>query len=455
MGLSIIFTGCQTPEPGPTPTPTRTPIIPTATPTVPATPTPTLTPTLTPTPTPTLPPNLVLPPIPQSPSGWPPIPVDLFYLRNGRLNIWLAEGSHSEIPLLSQDNTSAVHSYHISTDGRFVAYVTSSGKLYILDRATWEHTYIPTSGYLVSQDTTAFTLSDDGNLIIYLAWGTQPSTASSPKSSLPSGTLLSIDTRHPKKMQNVLGFCQGVGDKPCVTFTLSPDEQRLAYVDGHGVWLGALDGEKARVITPHVGNITYSKLSWSPDSRWLLIHDNANNIAVYDTSRPELSPVPVQICKGVCDIRVSWAAYTLWFIIDEIHQSCLSEVNPENVRDGQLDIVNTICQVDGWDLQPVALQAFPDNRVFFLNRGCTRPCEGPAPGLYLRHLDNGITPITLLDDIDGTTVWAVDGSAFLFTSKNVTIRRIGVLNSPAYWDVTSQLQGSYAFQWGEPTVTNP
>ncbi|MFN2285190.1 MAG: hypothetical protein ACK2UQ_12270, partial [Anaerolineae bacterium] len=93
LGIIAALSACEMPgTPMPTPTPTRTPILPTATPTLTPTPTPTATPTVTPTPTPTLPPGLLLPVQAVEPQGWPALPTELYFLRGGRIWVWLAEG---------------------------------------------------------------------------------------------------------------------------------------------------------------------------------------------------------------------------------------------------------------------------------------------------------------------------------------------------------------------------
>lgn len=447
----LLIAGCETPQPIPVATPTRTPVIPTPTPTLTPTMTPTSTPTRTPTPTPTLPPNLVLPPSPEKASDWLSLPADLYFVRNGHINIWLAEGTHIEIPLLAEDSNESVHSYRVTPDGRFIAYITTSGKLYRLDRATWEHTFLPTSGYLIEQNETYFMLTVDGNHIYYIAWGTQPSTASSPQSATPSGTILSINAQQPRALQKVIGYCQGVGDTPCLDFALSPDERQIAFLDGHGSWLTNIESANPRFLAPYGDDVVVTDLSWSPNGRWLLLSGDTSQAFLFDTTIVEPIPQTVQLCDKPCEIEQSWAANTLWFIIKEAAQACLVEVNPDTIVNDQSDIMSRICQMDGWGLQPTELHALQDNRILFLHRGCESPCEGPAAGLYIRNEDNTIYPVALTKDVDGTTYWTSDGSAFLYAGTTDLTRRIGLLQESTYWDVTTILRDSTGFVWGEPS----
>jgi hypothetical protein len=444
--------GCQTPEIIPTPTPTRTPVIPTLTPTLTPTITPSPTPTQTPTSTPTLPANLVLPPGAQPITDWLPLPADLYFLHNGRINIWLAEGMHLEIPLLSEDNSASVHSYRVAQDGRYIAYITTTGKLYKLDRATFEHTFIPTSGYLIEANTAQFEMTDDGKFIYYVAWGTQPSTISSPRSPSPSGTILGVNTQQPQNLQTVIGFCQGIGDVPCIVLTLSPTEDRIGYIDGQGIWLATTETQSTHLLTPHSGTAIYTHLTWSPDGRWLLINSDNHEFLLFDTQRGDSLAYPLILCEIPCDVSWSWASNNLWFIIKDASQACLVEVSPEKILNNQTEFENRICQLDTWELLPSTIQAFRDNRVAFLNQGCEKPCVGVTSGLYVRNEDNTLIPIALSDQVDGTVTWNSDGSAFLFVSSKDAVRQIGLLNSQSFWDVTGILRDGSAFQWGESLI---
>ena len=450
----LLVTGCETPLPIPEATATRTPVVPTPTPTLTPTMTPTPTPTHTPTPTPTLPPGLILQPIPDVVSAWLPLPSNLFFLRNGRINIWLAEGAHIEVPLLAEDNLEAVYSFEVTPDGRFIAYMTTSGKLYRLDRATWEHTLLPTSGYLIEQNASSYVMTDDGNSIYYIAWGTQPSTASSPKSDTTSGTILRMNAQQPRMLQKVVGYCEGIGDIPCVGFILSPDERQIAYLDGHGGWLAPIDGSAPLFLTPH-GETLLTDMLWSPDGRWLLLSGDSVQSVLVDTSSSEVLIQAIQLCDMPCSItEKSWSGNNLWLIVKD-GQSCLIEVDVATIANNQPALLNQICQMDGWDLDPIALDTLLDNQIFFKQNGCGAQCAGPSAGLYRINQDNTITPVALTDTGDSKTYWTTDGSAFLYTSQTNPTRTVGLTDPPAYWDVTSLLSDSASFVWGELGITNP
>ncbi|TFG73462.1 MAG: hypothetical protein E4H27_00730 [Anaerolineales bacterium] len=449
----LLVTGCGTPLPIPAATATRTPVVPTPTPTLTPTMTPTSTPTRTPTPTPTLPLNLVLQPVPEAVSTWFPLPADLFFLHNGRINIWLAEGAHIEVPLLAEDNKESVHSYVVTPDGRFITYITTSGKLYRLDRATWEHTLLPTSGYLVKQNAPYFMMTDDGNHIYYTAWGTQPSTASSPQSSAASGTILGINALQPRALQNVIGYGEGIGDIPCLDFKLSPDERHIAYLDGHGGWLSTIDGNAPLFLAPH-GDTLLTDILWSNDGRGLLLSGDTAQALWIDISANEPLTQVIQLCNMPCVITEKrWSANNLWLIVTDA-QSCLVEVDVETIANNQPDLLNRICQMDGWDLKPTSLYTLLDNRIIFMHGGCGAQCAGPTAGLYMFNQDKTIYPLALTEAGDSTTYWTPDGSTFLNVSRTNPTRTVGLLNTPAYWDVTVLLRDSTSFVWGQPSLPN-
>jgi hypothetical protein len=458
LGLCILLiSACQTPTVAPTSTPTRTAIIPTATPTPVPSSTPTLTPTSTPTPTPTLPPNLVLQPTAQPLWDWIELPANLFYLRDGRINVWMVEGTHVEIPLLSEDNAADVIRYRITPDGRYIAYVTSTGKLYRLDRATWEHTFMPTSGHLIERGTAFFEITRNGEEIIYLAWGTQPSSASTPLSTEASGTILAIDALQPHSKQQIIGFCQGSNDIPCQEFSLSPDENTVAYIDSLGGWLVPRNGEKPLLVAPHTVEDNYVDMSWSPDSRWLLLRRDDQQVTLLDTKDTAFTPVTIALCRNPCELAFSWTTDTLWYTNQQKTPACLSEINPgalfADQTNGQLNVTQVICQMDSGELRPYAPYALTNNKVYFLQRGCEEPCAGPSPGLYVRNSDNTIFPVALGMNADGIIKWTNEGSAFLFASSSSETRYLGLLNIPGYWDVTSLLQQTHSFEWDEVAIS--
>lgn len=453
--LCLLFcAGCMTPEVVPTPTPTRTPVVPTATPTLTPTPTPTLTPTPIPSPTPTVPPDLVLPATPQTVTAWAPLPSDLYFIRNGRINIWQTEGAHVEIPLLTEDQQTSIHSFQVTKDGRTIAYLTSTGKLYKLDRATWEHTFLPTSGYLLEVDNALYEMTGDGNQLYYIAWGTQPSTASSPPLFSASGTVLGLNLQNPNALQNVVGFCRGTEMVPCKSLALSPDESRLAYIDSQGVWLKVIDQGEAQLIVPQTPDIPFTALAWSPNARWLVVQTGSPEIVLLDTLNTNVQPQFVRLCDFDCQTETSWAADSLWFIIREAAQACLVEVNPATAADNQVEIVNRVCQYQNWSLVPTMLQAFPDRSISFLQQGCSGTCDGPVTALYRLDSSLAMHPVAMGLDADGTVTWNEDSSAFLYSSHEGGTRYIGILNPPNYWNVTSLLSHGTHFQWGATASMN-
>ncbi|MDF1515037.1 MAG: hypothetical protein P1S60_14595, partial [Anaerolineae bacterium] len=419
-----------------------------------APPTPTPLPTNTPTPTPTLPPDLVLPASPQLLGSFAPLVADLYYIRHGRLNIWLAEGSHSEIPLLAEDNFAEVHSYRITGDGRYAVYVTTTGQLYALDRATWEQTFIPTSGYLIHNHTAHFEINRDGSHIIYIAWGVQPSSASAPQNNANSGTILAIDTHTPHQTQTVIGYCQGNSDIPCSGFRISPDETRLAYSDSLGVWMVPIHGGEAQRIAAHPGSDPYTELLWSGNGNWLLLRNQSLEIYLYENVEADPASTVFNLCVQPCSIESQWAAEKLWFIINYGEQGCLQFVDPNQALEGQVGVTQPICEVNGFPLQPSGLSHISNQQISILNQGCDGECNGLYSGVYTHREDFSLYPIAL-GISKGSVIWTGDGAVFLLIDKVGAAKAVGWISGNSYWDVSTLLKDGHAFQWGQPLGLAP
>lgn len=457
---------CQPSYANATPTPTRTPILPTATPTHTPPPTETPTPTPTLTPSPTLPPGLILPPTPIKPEDWPALPADLYFLRKGRLWVWLAEGGKVEsIPIVEDAPDTAVLDYRITSDKRYVAYVTTAGRLYLFDQAAWQHTYIPTAGHLLSGNGLYFDITSDQRYLIYAAWDVQPTTgaedkqdgvAAPPRQDTNStlATILALDLTDIRRQQINLGVCKGMGHRPCRGFMLSPDGSQIVYVDWQGIWRVPLAAPTPELLIEHEGEGLWIPTTLSEDNQWLLMTAGealSNTFSLLNTSTREVFTPVNTTCPPYCHIQANLNRYTTWITTDSMEEGCLWRAEMGT----SVDIAYQICQLDGWPLHPQSPYTLPDGWIAFVHRGCGSDCPGPAPGIYFVGPDNLSRAVALFDASEGSTLWAADGAAFLYLDEAQTARYIGLTDGSGFWDVQECLEDAHAFRWNEFIVPVP
>ncbi len=507
LSLIWIISGCQMGTPEPTPTPTRTPILPTATPTLTPTPTPTATPTPTPEPTPTLPPGLILPPEPSAPQTdeWPALPADLYFLREGQLWQWLAEGGVAEAIPPSTDTLTdtasltettetegtssnpTVVAYALTADGRYLVYATASGEAHLVDRAQWESIPLPTSGRLVKDATAAPTrvvITPDGRWMIYLAWDVRPQASQGleQEAKHPFGTVLALDLQRPEALQHILGLCESDAQQPCGDLRLSPQGTHVAFSDHHGVWIGELTQGEATNETPPArlampaAALGDEALRWklgdfSPDQAWLSLEIHSpttQTLALLpiaellanppdqdddDNKDDEGGSVPYllsELTVGAEErLSADWGAQAMWAAVDTPEIGCLYQIWPDAATAAAI-VSEGICHASGWPLHPDAPQALPDGGVAFLHHGCGAECPGPAAGLYFLGPEAQFRPIALLndDDLSGAIRWTDDGSAFVIQDANDVPTHIGVTSNGRFWDVAARLEGATSLRWG-------
>ena len=466
LGTIAALSACEIPgTPTPTPTPTRTPILPTATPTLTPTPTPTATPTVTPTPTPTLPPGLLLPVQAVEPQGWPALPTELYFLRGGRIWVWLAEGGALDaIPIAAEEEAvaddGAILAYRVTPDKRFIVYITDAGKLYVFDRALREHTYVPTAGRLIEEladsPGIAFEITPDGHYLIYVAWGVQPTLPDTPGTATaypPYGTILALDLTDVRQPERELGFCNSTTVAKCTGLTLAPDGSQLVYEDSSGVWLTPLEVPEPRLVLPREEDPGWHFTAWAPNSRWLILKAQSEQgaaLALFNIATEQLIPIDIS-CPQDCHITLSWGEQSIWVSTDSPEQGCLYEIQPAS-DESTLEITYGKCLIDSWALHPTSPLALPDGWVAFVHRGCGVNCDGPAPGLYFLGPEESTRPIALLDDAEGSALWTADASAFLYFDPENRPYRLGVTGSMGFWDVSRALEGAHTFHWGEITM---
>ena len=454
------LSACEMPgAPTPTPTPTRTPILPTSTPTPTVTPTPTATPTITPTPTPTLPPGLILPAQAAEPQDWPPLPAELYFLREGRIHVWLAEGSALDVIPAADESDSAndvaVLAYRVTADQRFIVYGTDAGELYLFDRASREHKFIPTSGRLIEALAEPpgmdFDVTADGRYLVYIAWGVQSTLPGAPDAvaaEFPYGTILALDLTDMRQPQRELGFCNSSADVKCAGLALAPDGSHVIYEDGAGLWLSALDAPEPRLALPYTNGANWRFAKWATNSRWLILEAQPRlgpAFALFNIAAAQLLPVDLP-CTGDCRIELSWGEQSIWVSTDTPEYGCLYEIQPV-IGEPVLAIIQEKSLIGPWALHPTSPQALPDGWVAFAHRGCGTDCQGSAPGLYLLGADEATQPIALLDEAEGAALWTTDASAFLYFDPQGVPTRLGVTKTAQFWDVRRILDGAHAFHW--------
>ena len=459
------LSACEMPgTPAPTPTPTRTPILPTATPTPTPTMTPTPTPTITPTPTPTLPPGLLLPVQAVEPQDWPSLPAELYFLREGRIRVWLAEGGALDTIPVAEESDSVL-AYRVTPDKRSVLYVTDAGKLYVFDRASQEHAYIPTAGRLIEPlagpPDVDFDVTADGQYLVYIAWGVQSTLPGSPESvtaEFPYGTLLAIDLTDVRQAQRELGFCNSTTTAQCAGLALAPDGSHVVFEDSAGLWLTAFDAPEPHLVLPYTGNSGWRFSAWAPNSRWLILEAQPGQeaaLALFNVAAEQLMPIDVS-CPGDCRIELSWGEQSIWMSAEAQGLGCLYEVQPVTGA-ATLEIAYEKCLIGPWALHPTSPRALPDGWVAFVHRGCGTDCHGPAPGLYFLGPDEETRPIALLESAEGSALWTADASAFLYFDPDGIPTHMGVtgsaMSASGFWDVRRTLEGAQTIRWG--TLAEP
>ncbi|MGC9394875.1 MAG: TolB family protein [Anaerolineae bacterium] len=468
LSVIVALSACEMPgTPTPTPTPTRTPILPTATPTLTPTPTPTATPTVTPTPTPTLPPGLLLPVQAVEPQGWPALPTELYFLREGHIWAWLAEGGALDvIPAAAEGNgveDAAVLAYRVTPDKRFIVYVTDAGKLYLFDRALREHTYVPTAGRLIEEligsPGIAFEVTPDGQSLVYIAWGVQPTLPDTPGTATaypPYGTILALDLTDVRQPQRELGFCNSTTTAKCTDLALAPDGSQLVYEDSTGLWLTPLDVPEARLILSRTEDPSWRFSAWAPNSRWLILETQSEQVAalaLFNIATEQRIPIDVS-CPQDCHLALSWGEQSIWVSTDSPEHGCLYEIQPV-IGEPTLEITYGKCLIDSYVLHPTSPLALPDGWVAFVHHGCGEDCPGPGPGLYFLGPEESTRPIALLGTAEGSALWTADASAFLYLDPEGSPTHLGVTNTSEFWDVRRVLDGAHSFHWGEIALPQP
>ncbi len=380
----------------------------------------------------------------------------MYFLREGRIYVWLAEGGTLDaIPMVDDADTVLV--YRVTADKRFIVYGTAAGELYLFDRASREHKFIPTAGRLIEPLAEPpgmdFDVTADGRYLVYIAWGVQstlPGTPGAVAVEFPYGTILAINLTDVRQPQRKLGFCNSTADAKCAGLALAPDGSYVVYEDGAGLWLTTLDTPDPRLVLPFTNDASWRFSKWAPNSRWLILESlsaQGTALALFNIATEQLLPVDVS-CTENCRLELSWGEQSIWVSADTPEYGCLYEIQPV-IGEPLLAITQEKCLIGPWALHPTSPQALPDGWVAFVHRGCGTDCQGPAPGLYFLRPDEVTQPIALLSEAEGSALWTADASAFLYFDPQGTPTHLGVADSAGFWDVRRPLDGAHTFLWSD------
>ncbi len=441
--LLILFgslAGCQFDAPSPTPTPTRTPRLPTLSPTSWPTPTPTSLPTATPTTQPTVTPTpvleLQLPPEAIVPQGYPPLPADLYFRRDGRLWRWPAAGGALEPLTLASD--APVQEYDLTLDGQSLAYRTDAGQLYFLELSSagavpynlspeemekvWIFRLSPDGRYVAYQTHSRkiclldqviqarhcfaaeagwqFQFTSDGRYLVYLALGVYQETGGRPPGLAAGqrkppaggkidGTFFAIDVQSLDQPMP-LGICGAPEVNACNGFALSPDGSQVAYADHRGIWRSSIPAGEPQLWFPNEGERgpVIRNLAWSPDGRSLLVergHYEGSDLAILDVGTNQMWELPDTFCYVGCRSEHHWTAQGLWVAMsgeyarNQVYVARMSE-------SGELQISYWLLPTETPQVCPEMLHLLPDGRLAFVHQACITmdswEKEGLPPGIF-------------------------------------------------------------------------
>ncbi len=497
--LSLLsLSACTGPS---SPSPVAAPSAPATTPTRTRQPTITRLPTLTPMPThpPTVTPigptpYPAFPPEAQAPADWPPLPADLYFLRDGRLWRWAAAGGPPEEMAGSAEEP--VVDYRIATEGRTAAYLTGTGSLYVLDLPTGEHWLIPTADRLIttydeygsflgatewsySSGQEQFDLTIDGRYLVYMGWYLSESTSPTPTDGPPDscatgtsyGTIFAIDLENPEE-QSVLGYCRARSLKyschSCTGFRLAPDGEQIVFSDGQGIWVSRLPEGGPRLVWEHENiqdpdaQCGFSEaVDWSADSHWLVAYVNCwggelRITTLLDTVTGQIMELPGTPRFMDGGILVSYYYPEPWSgsITEEGYRFRYLYKAEVTAADGlslTIPVSRTIPGLTG----PIAPHLLPDNRVAAAYQGCPDG-SSPGPGVLALEEDGSFTLVAPLPALPccfssqgacrSSLFWAPNGAAFLYL-VDFKPAVMGLTDGSALWDVRELLAGASQFRW--------
>lgn len=494
---SAVSTPIPTWTPPPSPALTSTPI-PTTLPTATWTPVP----TFTPQPKPDFPPEAVIP------EGWPDLPTDVYFIRDGSLWRWPKEGQGLEqivaAPRQSGASTgklahpaigpgsTGVRAYRLTPDGRYLVYAfanppsTPEPEMVVLDRTTGETIVISTAVNFeyFPFGKPAFDITPDGRYVVYIAWNVQPTTggkspglnhmAVSPNAGgYNYGTIFAVDVLDINH-EFELGYCAARSEDGwelrCDGFVLSPDGTRIAFSDGRGVWLAKVPQGTPHLIAEHQHRSDFCGVwrvrNWSPDGKRLLIDVGCfegGYSAVMDADTGEVQAIPHSWSYPSPYVNIIWSNSGASLLVNHMCRArdCpvyLVQVPAEDPAD------ETVVFSANWpsNVWPTEAHDLPDGRIAFANQQCVDG-TGMQSGIYTIGSDGSdmefVSPLpTLPCYVSGgvsrswnTVLWSPDGTAYLyFPGNEQQPDLLGMTDGSGLWDVRELLVSAYGFQWQSP-----
>ena len=443
--------------------------------------TPTWAPTLVPTPQP----SPEFPSEARIPQGWPPLPEDLYFIRDGRLWRWPSEGQ------VLQQIVATSYQYRITPDGHYVLYAVDTTlppglELIVSDLVTGESVPIPTArnfeGCPLSGS--SFDITPDGRYVVYIAWNVQPATgsrspglsdlATSPRAGgCGYGTIFAVD------VQNInhefeLGYCTARSEYGwelrCYGFVLSPDGGRIAFSDGRGLWLSDIPQGTPRLIAEHQHLSSFCGVwivrNWLPDGKHLLIDVGCfegGYSAVMDVETGTIREVSHTWSYPDPYVAISWSQDGTNLLVNDINFE--SGIGPAYLVQVPVEepIQETIIISATWpgSIWPTEPHSLPNGRIGFANQQCV-DSEGMRSGIYTIERDGTdlefVSPLPEMpcyvsDGIRtplGTVLWSPDGIAYLYFGLEQRPSLLGLTDGSVLWDVRELLANAYHFQWRPP-----
>jgi hypothetical protein len=421
-------------------------------------------PTFTPSPRPAFPREAV------PPEGYPPLPANLFFIRNNSLWLWPQEGGALEqvvagpeisgrkqegdcFGLASGPPPAGVTTYRVTPDGRYIVFAFSNpdagypyAKLMVLDRTTGISTTISTPGFSPYID-----ITPDGRYVFYAT----------------GATIFGAEVQDPGH-QFELGQCGGRSEgtsATCHEFTVAPDGSQIAFTDGLGIWTARVPQGSPRLLVKHEYPETGSSFcgvfrirNWSPDNRQLLVDVGCyegGSTALLNTETGEIQEVPDTFTYVEAWSEVGWSPDSQQLAVANAN---LSGSHLFLVSAQDTDKVSSVFkEAPPPLLSPAAPHFLRDGRIGFAVWRCIDD-QKPSPGIFAIDSDGTdleeIAPLPavschsyneLLETPHSEIMWTADGAGFLLNPYSPQL--LGLTDGSALWDVRGVLLGARSLQW--------
>ncbi len=434
------------------------------------------------------------------PEVLPEIPIPLYFLREGAIWMWPAEGGalqpvvvpaesgqirsgfkRARLDAGAKPGPTGVLAYRLTPDGRYLAYAIDGqpdfNGIIVLDQQTGETFSIPATHYALRGAAVwlpGFDLTPDGHFLVYAGWGLLPSGEDEQTltgSLARFSTIFAVDVRNPN-LEYELGYCaQRVGNGAslgCAGFILSPDGTHLAFSDGRGLWLTDIPEGNPRLLMAHrfpeefCG--VFQVLHWSPDGRYLLIRVGCYEgayLAVVDVATAEFRQVPDSFSYQDEHVEAVWARdpRLLYTFFSLGTSSGIARLDPSRPDEPEMYVF--------WEsgMMPTAPRGLSDGRTLFFNQSC-EPDAAYSAGVYVLDADgSGLAQMAAIPAIPcdikklglpslERILWSTDGFAAAYllssTGDEPNALLLGYSDGGARWDVCELLSGASGFQWQPP-----